>query len=122
MAVAAALEGHPAIRQVYYPGLPSHPDHAVAKSQMTGFGGVVCIDVQAGQAGAYRAFDRLQVIKRAASLGGCESLCSLPILTSQWGHTDAQLEAAGVTKGMMRLSIGLEDPEDLIADLKQALG
>jgi len=121
MAVATALEGHPRVARVYYPGLPSHPDHAIAKRQMTGFGGVVCIDVDGGQDGAFRAFDRLQVVKRAASLGGTESLCSLPILTSQWGHTDEQLEAAGVTKGMMRLSIGLEDPEDLIADLQNAL-
>jgi cystathionine beta-lyase/cystathionine gamma-synthase len=121
MAVASALEGDPAIARVYYPGLASHPDHAVAKSQMCGFGGMVCIDVKGGEAAACRAFDRLKVIKRAASLGGTESLCSLPILTSQWGHTDEQLAAAGVTKGMMRLSIGLEDPQDLIADLKQAL-
>jgi cystathionine beta-lyase/cystathionine gamma-synthase len=121
MAVATALEGHPRVTRVYYPGLASHPDHAVAKRQMAGFGGVVCIEVDGGREGAFRAFDRLQVIKRAASLGGAESLCSLPILTSQWGHTDEQLEAAGVTKGMMRLSIGLEDPEDLIEDVKQAL-
>jgi cystathionine beta-lyase/cystathionine gamma-synthase len=121
MAVAQALEGHPRVKRVYYPGLPSHPDHDIARRQMTGFGGVVCIDVEGGQRGAFRAFDRLQVVKRAASLGGTESLCSLPILTSQWGHTDEQLEAAGVTKGMMRLSIGLEDPEDLIEDVTQAL-
>jgi cystathionine beta-lyase/cystathionine gamma-synthase len=121
MAVATALEGHTGVKRVYYPGLPSHPDHAVAKRQMSGFGGMVCIDLEGGQRAAYRAFDRLQVIKRAASLGGAESLCSLPILTSQWGHTDEQLEAAGVTRGMMRLSIGLEDAEDVIADLKQAL-
>jgi cystathionine beta-lyase/cystathionine gamma-synthase len=121
MVVASALEGHPALERVYYPGLPSHPDHAVAKAQMSGFGGMVCIDLKGGQPAAYRAFNRLQVIKRAASLGGAESLCSLPILTSQWGHTDEQLAAAGVTRGMMRLSIGLEDPEDLVADLTQAL-
>jgi cystathionine beta-lyase/cystathionine gamma-synthase len=121
LAVATALQGEPAVKQVYYPGLASHPDHETAKRQMTGFGGMVCIDLKDGQTAAYRTFDRLQVIKRAASLGGAESLCSLPILTSQWGHTDEQLEAAGVTRGMMRLSIGLEDPEDLIADLKQAL-
>ncbi len=121
MAVARALEGLRGVRRVYYPGLASHPDHAIAERQMTGFGGMVCLDLEGGQAAAYRAFDRLQVVKRAASLGGTESLCSLPILTSQWGHTDDQLEAAGVTRGMMRLSIGLEDPEDLIADLEQAL-
>jgi cystathionine beta-lyase/cystathionine gamma-synthase len=121
VAVASALEKHPRIKRVYYPGLPSHPDHEIAKRQMSGFGGMVCIDVDGGQRAAYRAFDRLKIVKRAASLGGTESLCSLPILTSQWGHTDEQLEAAGVTKGMMRLSIGLEDPEDLIEDLRQAL-
>lgn len=121
MAVAAALENEAGIQRVFYPGLPSHPDHAIAKRQMTGFGGMVCIDLKGGQPAAYRAFNRLEIIKRAASLGGTESLCSLPILTSQWGHSDEQLAAAGVTRGMMRLSIGLEDPEDLIADLKQAL-
>jgi cystathionine beta-lyase/cystathionine gamma-synthase len=121
MAVAAALESHPRVSRVYYPGLKSHPDHEIAARQMSGFGGVVCIDVDGGQRAAYRVFDRLKIVKRAASLGGTESLCSLPILTSQWGHTDEQLAAAGVTKGMMRLSIGLEDPEDLIEDLREAL-
>jgi cystathionine beta-lyase/cystathionine gamma-synthase len=121
MAVASALDGAKGVARVYYPGLPSHPDHAIAKKQMSGFGGMVCIDLEGGQTAAYRAFDRLQIVKRAASLGGAESLCSLPILTSQWGHTDEQLKAAGVTRGMMRLSIGLEDPEDLIEDLTHAL-
>jgi cystathionine beta-lyase/cystathionine gamma-synthase len=121
LAVATFLDGHAAVERVYYPGLPSHPDHAIAARQMSGFGGMVCVDVKGGQEGAYRAFDRLQVIKRAASLGGVESLCSLPILTSQYGLTDEELAKAGVTRGMMRLSIGLEDPEDLIADLDQAL-
>jgi cystathionine beta-lyase/cystathionine gamma-synthase len=122
MAVATFLESHAVVDRVYYPGLPSHPDHAIAARQMSGFGGMVCVDVKGGQAGAYRVFDRLRVIKRAASLGGVESLCSLPILTSQYGLTDEELDKAGVTRSMMRLSIGLEDPEDLIADLEQALG
>lgn len=121
LAVARFLEGHRAITRAYYPGLESHPDHAIAAGQMSGFGGVVTIDVAAGQAGAFKAFDRLQLIRRAASLGGVESICSLPILTSQYGLSDAELTAAGVSKGMMRLSIGLEDPDDLIADLDQAL-
>ena len=121
LTVARFLEGHRAIARAYYPGLDSHPDHAIAARQMSGFGGVVTIDVSAGQAGAFRTFDRLQLIKRAASLGGVESICSLPILTSQYGLSDAELDAAGVTKGMMRISVGLEDPEDLIADLDQAL-
>lgn len=120
-AIAEFLDGHPAVEQVYYPGLASHPDHLIAARQMTGFGGMVCVDVKGGQEAAYRAFDRLKIIKRAASLGGVESLCSLPILTSQYGLTDDELKKAGVTRGMMRLSIGLEDPDDLIDDLRRAL-
>ena len=122
LAVASALDGHPRVERVYYPGLPSHPDHEIARRQMSGFGGMVCIDVKGGEDAACRAFDRLGIIRRAVSLGGTESVCSLPVLTSHWGHTDAALAAAGITRGMMRLSIGLEDPEDLIADVKQALG
>jgi cystathionine beta-lyase/cystathionine gamma-synthase len=123
MAVARWLEAQKGTRveSVYYPGLESHPDHALAKKQMKGFGGMVCVDLGGGQARAERFFDRLGVFKRAASLGGVESLCSLPVLTSQWGHTDAQLVEAGVTRSMARLSVGLEDPQDLIEDLDQAL-
>ena len=107
---------------VYYPGLPSHPDHAIAKAQMTGFGGMVCFDLNGSYERAAAVYDRLKIIKRAASLGGVESLISMPVLTSQWGHTDAQLRDAGVTRGMLRLSVGLEDAADLIEDLNQALG
>jgi cystathionine beta-lyase/cystathionine gamma-synthase len=122
LAIAQWLEQDPRVEQVLYPGLPSHPDHELAARQMRGFGGMVCVDVGGGQAGAERFFDRLKVIKRAASLGGVESLCSIPVLTSQWGHTDAQLAEAGITRSMVRLSIGLEDPQDLIDDIDQALG
>ena len=120
-AIADALHGHAALTAVHYPGLPSHPDHAIARRQMTGFGGMVCLDLAGGQRAAFRAFDRLQVIQRAASLGGVESLCSLPILTSQFGLSDEALARAGVTRGMMRISVGLEDAADLIADLRQAI-
>ena len=120
-AVAAFLAGDRRVSQVYYPGLPSHPDHAIAKKQMQGFGGMVCFDLDGRYDRAARCYDRLQVVKRAASLGGIESLVSLPVLTSQWGHTDEQLQAAGVTKGMLRLSVGLENAADLVADLEQAL-
>ncbi len=121
MALAEALHGHPALTAVHYPGLPSHPDHAIAVAQMTGFGGMVCLDLAGGQTAAFRAFDRLQLVQRAASLGGVESLCSLPILTSQFGLSDDALARAGVTRGMMRISVGLEDAADLIADLRQAI-
>jgi cystathionine beta-lyase/cystathionine gamma-synthase len=122
LAVASQLERRGRVARVYYPGLESHPDHAIAKRQMTGFGGMVCLDLGGGYDRAARFFDRLQVIKRAASLGGVESLCSLPVLTSQWGHSEQELARAGVTPGMARISIGLEDPGDLLADLEQALG
>jgi len=123
MLVARWLETQKGTRvdEVYYPGLESHPDHALAKKQMRGYGGMLCVDLGGGQARAERVFDRLRVFRRAASLGGVESLCSLPVLTSQWGHTDAQLAAAGITRSMARLSVGLEDPQDLIEDLDQAL-
>ena len=122
LAVARWLEQDARVKKVFYPGLASHPDHDLARKQMRGFGGMVCVDVGGGQADAERFFDRLKVIRRAASLGGVESLCSLPVLTSQWGHTDAQLAEAGITRSMARLSIGLEDAQDLIDDLDQALG
>jgi cystathionine beta-lyase/cystathionine gamma-synthase len=122
LALARFLAADKRVAQVYYPGLEQHPDHAIARRQMKGFGGMICIDLGGSYERAARFFDRLQVIKRAASLGGVESLCSLPVLTSQWGHSEEELARAGVTRGMARLSIGLEDPEDLIADLDQALG
>lgn len=121
LAVAEFLAQDRRVSQVYYPGLPSHPDHGIAKRQMLGFGGMVCFDLEGRFDRAERCYDRLRVIKRAASLGGVESLVSMPVLTSQWGHTDDQLRQAGVTRGMIRLSVGLEDAEDLIADLDQAL-
>ena len=120
--IAEVLSSDRRVSRVYYPGLPSHPEHEIVRRQMTGFGGMVCIDLGGDYERAARAFDRLQVLRRAASLGGVESLVSLPVLTSQWGHTDAQLEAAGVTKGMLRISVGLEDVDDLLRDLDQALG
>ena len=120
--VAEFLEADTRVTRVYYPGLASHPDHAIARRQMAGFGGIVCFDLGGQYERAERLYDRLKLIKRAASLGGVESLISMPVLTSQWGHTDQQLREAGVTRGMLRLSVGLEDPEDLIADLDQSLG
>ena len=121
LAVAQFLAADARVSQVYYPGLAAHPDHEIAGRQMTGFGGMVCFDLGGDYARAERVYDRFKVIKRAASLGGIESLVSMPVLTSQWGHSDEQLRAAGITKGMLRLSVGLEDVEDLIADLDQAL-
>jgi cystathionine beta-lyase/cystathionine gamma-synthase len=121
-AVAEFLAADRRVTTVYYPGLPSHPDHAIARAQMSGFGGMVCFDLGGSYQRAAACFDRLALVKRAASLGGVESIVSLPVLTSQWGHTEEQLREAGVSRGMLRLSVGLEDPADIIADLDQALG
>ncbi len=109
LAVARFLDEDKRTAGVYYPGLERHPDHAIARRQMSGFGGMVCVDLGGGYERAARFFDRLSVFRRAASLGGVESLCSLPVLTSQWGHTDEELARAGVTHSMARLSVGLED-------------
>jgi cystathionine beta-lyase/cystathionine gamma-synthase len=121
LAVAQFLAADSRVSGVCYPGLESHPDHAIARAQMRGFGGMVTFDLGGSYERAARAFDRLKIVRRAASLGGVESICSLPILTSQYGYDDEQLRAAGITRGMIRLSVGLEDASDLIADLDQAL-
>jgi cystathionine beta-lyase/cystathionine gamma-synthase len=120
--VARFLAGDRRVTQVFYPGLASHPDHEIARAQMSGFGGMVTFEVPGGLDGAARVFDRLQVIRRATSLGGVDSLVSLPVLTSHYNYSDEDLRRAGVTPGMLRVSLGLEDEADLIEDLNQALG
>jgi len=121
-AAARFLEQDRRVTRVYYPGLPSHPDFETARTQMSGFGGMVTFEVPGGLEGASRVFDRFQVIRRATSLGCVNSLASLPVLTSHYNYTEDDLVRAGVTAGMLRVSIGLEDEADLIADLDQALG
>jgi cystathionine beta-lyase/cystathionine gamma-synthase len=120
LAVARWLSQSPAVQKVWYPGLESHPDHALARRQMKGFGGMVTFTVGTREK-AFRLWDRLKLIARAASLGGTETLTSLPILFSHTGYSAEELKRAGVDEGMVRMSVGLEDPQDLIADLKQAL-
>jgi cystathionine beta-lyase/cystathionine gamma-synthase len=120
LAIARWLEAQPAVKRVWYPGLPSHPDHDLARRQMSAFGGMVTFTVGTREK-AFRFWDRLRLIARAASLGGPETLTSLPILFSHTGYSADELRRAGVDEGMVRMSVGLEDPDDLIADLKQAL-
>jgi len=122
LAIARFLEEDRRVTRVFYPGLESHPDHVVARAQMTGFGGMVCFEVPGGLEGASRVFDRFEIIRRATSLGGVDSLVSLPVDTSHYRYSAEELERAGVTAGMLRLSVGLEDEADLVADLDQALG
>ena len=122
MAVGRFLARHPKVARVHYPGLSSHPDHALARRQMRGFGAMMAFDLKGGLAAARRLCDRVRVFLLAASLGGVESLVVLPIYTSHYRMSSAELAGAGVGPGTVRVSIGLEDPKDLIDDLKQALG
>ncbi|MDX5337008.1 MAG: aminotransferase class I/II-fold pyridoxal phosphate-dependent enzyme [Marinobacter sp.] len=121
MAVAQAMEQHPKITKVHYPGLPSFEGHELAKQQMTGFGGMLSIEVQGGQQTAERVADSLKVFLLATSLGGVESLVSQPSATSHHSLSREERLKRGIGDGMLRLSVGLEDAQDLIADLHQAL-
>ena len=121
MAVARFLERHPKVGRVQYPGLASHPDHRLAKRQMKGFGGMLAFDLKGGLPAACRFCDRTKIFLLAVSLGGVESLIVLPIYTSHYRMGTGELAAAGVSPGTVRMSIGLEDPGDLLADLKLAL-
>jgi methionine-gamma-lyase len=121
MAVAKFLENHGKVAHVHYPGLKSHADHALAKKQMKGFGSMLAFDLKGGLPAARKFCDRIQLFLLAASLGGAESLVVLPIYSSHYKMSAGELAAAGVTPGTVRVSVGLEDAADLIADLKQAL-
>ncbi|MGH9708677.1 MAG: trans-sulfuration enzyme family protein, partial [Candidatus Acidiferrales bacterium] len=121
LAVAQFLERHPKIAQVHYPGLKSHPDHKLAKRQMRAFGAMMAFDMKGGLAAARRFCDRVRTFLLAASLGGVESLVVLPIYSSHYNMSIPELRAAGVQPGTVRVSVGLEDPADLIEDLRQAL-
>lgn len=121
LAVARFLEKHPGVSRVYYPGLESHPDHALAKKQMRGFGGVVSIDVNARHVPVETFLTRLSVFTLAESLGGVESLAQQPWTMSHGSIREDQRRAGGISPETVRLSIGIEHPDDLIADLEQAL-
>jgi len=121
MKIAKYLAKHPKVAKVHYPGLASHPDHKLAKRQMKGFGAMLAFDLKGGLSAARRFCDRVRIFLLAASLGGAESLVVLPIYTSHYNMSEAELRAAGVGAGTVRVSVGLEDPEDLIEDLRQAL-
>ncbi|HWG91859.1 MAG TPA: PLP-dependent aspartate aminotransferase family protein [Candidatus Thermoplasmatota archaeon] len=121
MAIAEYLAGHPKVARVHYPGHPSHPQHSLAKRQMSGFGGVLAIDLKSDEKGAARFADSLQLVRNAPSLGSVESLVSIPVLTSHRAVPPAEYPSMGITSGTVRLSLGLEDVDDLIADLDAAL-
>ncbi|HUS47643.1 MAG TPA: aminotransferase class I/II-fold pyridoxal phosphate-dependent enzyme [Phycisphaerae bacterium] len=121
MVVARFLEAHPQVKRVYYPGLASHPHHELAKRQMQGFGGVVTFDIKGGLAAARRFLDSLKLCFIAPSLGGVETLITHPGLVSYYNYTRKQRYALGITDTLIRLAVGIEDADDIVADLDQAL-
>jgi len=122
MKVALAMQAHPQVERVLYPGLPDFPGHALAKRQMKGFGGMLTIEIRGGGVAATRVADKLKLFALAPSLGGVESLATQPCTTTHHGLTPEERARRGISDAMLRLSVGLEDADDLIADLKQALG
>jgi len=121
LAVARAMEAHPQVARVLYPGLESFPGRALAAHQMAGFGGMLTIEVKGGGEAATRVADRLKLFALAPSLGGVESLVTQPCTTTHHGLAPEERTRRGITDAMLRLSVGLEDADDLIADLVQAL-
>jgi O-succinylhomoserine sulfhydrylase len=125
--LARWLEAHPAVARVYYPGLPSHPQHALAMHQMSGLGGaVLSFDVKAkdaeqARARAFHVLDALQVLSRCTNLGDTKTLCAHPASTSHGKLSEAQRQAAGIGQGLIRVAVGLEHPLDVQADLARGL-
>jgi cystathionine beta-lyase/cystathionine gamma-synthase len=119
--VAEYLEEHAKVGRVHYPFLKSHSQHTVAREQMSGGGGMVTFEVEGTGEDARRASEAMRLFTLATSLGGVESLVSIPVLTSHAMISAEQREQMGVTEQMVRLSVGIESSDDLIADLEQAL-
>jgi cystathionine gamma-synthase len=121
MALASWCEAHPAFAVVHYPGLPSHPDHALATAMLDGFGGMLALELVGGAPAADRMVERLQLILHATSLGGVDTLICEPRFSSHAHMTPAARAALGIPDGFLRVSVGIEDVRDLIADFAQAL-
>ena len=121
LAVARYLEKHPRIERVWYPGLPSHPDHELARRQMAGFGGVISFEVRGALDDASRFIDRMEIPYIAPSLGGVDSLIEQPALMSYFEKTTEERLELGIKDNLVRFAIGVEDAADIIADLEQAL-
>ncbi|MBI4492262.1 MAG: cystathionine gamma-synthase [Chloroflexi bacterium] len=120
--IAHFLEGHPRVRRVHYPGLPSHPQHELARRQQHGFGGMISFEVEGGLEGARRVLTRTRLFTLAESLGGVESLFELPAAMTHASLPPEVRQSLGINDGLIRLSVGIEDGDDLVADLAQALG
>jgi cystathionine gamma-synthase len=121
LAMARMLEAHPNVERVFYPGLESHPEHAIARAQMSGFGGVISFLVRGDLDAVSRFIDACTIPQIGPSLGGVESLIEQPALMSFYEMTTEQREAIGIRDNLVRFAIGIEDTDDLIADIRQAL-
>ena len=121
LTIAEWLERHPAVRRTIYPGLASHPQHALARRQMSGFGGMITVELATDLAGCRRVLERVRLFTLAESLGGVESLLEHPAIMTHASVPAEQRRALGISDSLVRLSIGVEQVEDLIADLSQAL-
>ena len=119
--IADWLADHPRIQTVYYPGLKTHPGHEMSKKQTKGFGGMISFRVESDEH-AREVLKNLQLLSFAESLGGVESLITLPAVQTHGDIPVADRERLGICESLLRLSVGVEDVDDLIADLKQALG
>ena len=119
--IAAFLAAHPAVEKVYYPGLESHRGHGVAARQMRDFGGMLSFEVKGGRAAGTKLVNAMKLITVAVSLGDAETLIEHPASMTHSTYTAEELEASGIPAGLIRLSVGLENVEDIIADLDQAL-
>ena len=122
LAVARMLESHPKIEKVWYPGLASHPDHVIARKQMKGFGSVITFLVKGGDKETRKFIDSLELFLITPSLGGSESLVSQMSMMSFFDYPEEYRRNIGMVDNLVRLALGLEDTDDLIADLDQALG
>ena len=122
LAVAQFLEQHPAVDRVYYPGLPSHPQYELAKQQMIGgFGGMLSFEMKGGYDAAYKVIRSTELCLLAVSLGGVETLITHPASMIHAHQSDEERRAAGISPGLIRLSVGVENVEDIIEDLERAL-
>ena len=120
-ALAQFLQAHPKVSRVHYPGLPDHPGHALARRQQDGFGAMLSFDLEGGEAAVFRLVERLKLYAFAESLGGVESLIEHPASMSHAAMTPQAQAQAGIGPGLVRVSVGIEDADDLIADLAEGL-
>jgi O-succinylhomoserine sulfhydrylase len=122
LALARRLEAHPRVLRVYYPGLDSHPQKALAAQQQSGFGGVLAFEVAGGREAAWQVVDATRFISITANLGDVKTTITHPATTTHGRLTPEEMAAVGITQGLLRVSVGLEDLEDIWKDLERGLG